>query len=622
MLKNLTTIYRVGAGFAMLTLVLIATVGVTLWQMARTQAITDKLINQSVPISDHSLRVINGVNYSVSQLRGWMLLPEERFKSGRLAAYSEWTDPSLKELKRLIEEVGNTAQGDQLRIVDVQMTELKGYQQQVEDLVRTEKNLPAHDLMQSRCGPKGDEILDAMGALIDEESKLEDTVSRKLLLYRFANFRGSFARALASLNQFLATGKAADREKYLRAWAENSRASDQVEASADLLQDAEPQQWARVKLLRSEFEPMTTKILEIRSSDQWDLALAILRDNAASRAKLVRDTLQKFITDRRTQDVTDRQTLLDSTSLLSRMEWLLLGVGMTISVVLATVIIRSVRHSIASVLASTQEVSMSSGEIAAGSQQQVSSLNETAASLNQITATAEEFKATMQEFADRAKAVQEAATETSHQSAEGLTLTRDAVGRFELVRTNAQAAGESVLNLAEQMQRIGEITATVHEIAEQTKLLALNASIEAARAGDQGRGFAVVATQVRELANQSKEAARRIESLVGGAQKSMRDVASKIEDGSRLAEESSDLVRQVTQSFEDIARAIEQTTAAMSQINTGARQQEKGISELVSSITEIDSASKESLASAEQTKKAILSIDRQIQRLNQTMAAF
>jgi methyl-accepting chemotaxis protein len=261
-------------------------------------------------------------------------------------------------------------------------------------------------------------------------------------------------------------------------------------------------------------------------------------------------------------------------------------------------------------------------QIATAAQQQVTSLSETGTALNEVTTTSEEFKASMREFADRARAVQEAAEETTKRTHEGRKMSQDSADRIVRVRKNAQEAGESVLRLTEQMQRIGEITASVNEIAEQTKLLALNASIEAARAGEGGRGFAVVATQVRELANQSKEAAGHIEHLITETQKSMQSVASKIEDGSRLSTDSSEIVRQVAQVFEEIARAIEQTTEAMKQINAGARQQEQGISELVSSITEIDSSSKESLASAEQTQQSILAINQQIQKLNEAMARF
>ena len=282
----------------------------------------------------------------------------------------------------------------------------------------------------------------------------------------------------------------------------------------------------------------------------------------------------------------------------------------------------SLRGILAEAKAMTSEVAAASSEITTSAQQQLSTLNQTATSLNQITTTAEQFKTTMQEFADRARAVQEAANETAARSTDGRSLTKESAASIEQVRANSESAGGSVLGLSEQMQRIGEITATVNEIAEQTKLLALNASIEAARAGDDGRGFAVVATQVRELANQSKEAAGRIESLIGDTQKLMQNVVDRIEEGGRLSESSTETVGRVTSAFEDIAQAIEHTREAMSQINLGAKQQEQGVAELVASIAQIDTASKESLAAAEQTQKSIVAIDTRIRSLNQSIATF
>jgi methyl-accepting chemotaxis protein len=284
--------------------------------------------------------------------------------------------------------------------------------------------------------------------------------------------------------------------------------------------------------------------------------------------------------------------------------------------------VRSLRELLAESSRLTGEVTTASSEIATGAQQQLSSLTQTASSLNQISTTSEELKAISQEFADRARSVAEAANEVASRIASGRHLMQDSMGRMDLVRNNAQAAGQSVLDLSEQMQRIGEITATINEIAEQTKLLALNASIEAARAGEQGRGFAVVAAQVRELANQSKEAAGHIESLIADIRKSMESVVDKIESGSRLSEDATELVRQVSRAFEEVAQVIEQTQAAMGQIAAGARQQEQGISELATSITQIDTASKESLTAAEQTQRSIVSIDQRIRVLNESIARF
>ena len=622
MLKNLTTVKKVGIGFALLTLVLVAAVSLTLWQVARTQAITEELVVQSAPMTEASLRIINGLNNSALQLRGWIASGELIFKAERAEAWSVWIEPAKDNLKKLTDQAGNEDQRKQMKQVESNLAILKKSQQEIEDVARTDKNFPAQVLLDGQGEQKAQEVLSALSGMIDEERSLEATADRKQLLYHLANLRLTQARVLENLQAYLASGSESDRQDYLQQWQHNVKSFDQVEANTPLMMGSQSLQWTRAKNARTELELLGKKIVELRQSDKWDVAMATLRADALPQTRAIRETLEQLIADLIPQNKANREALLNQTALLTKLEWVLMVIGIVLSGTLATLIIRSVQSSIAEVKRSTQDVRTASNEIATGSQQQVTSLNQTATSLNEITTTSEEFKSTMQEFADRARAVQEAANETAKQSAEGRALTQESAARIEQVRVNSQAAGESVLKLAEQMQRIGEITATVNEIADQTKLLALNASIEAARAGEEGRGFAVVATQVRELANQSKEAAGRIEGLISGTQKSMQDVVQKIESGSRLSEESTEIVNRMTIAFEEIAQAIQQTTSAMSQINSGAKQQEMGISELVSSITEIDSASKESLASAEQTRKAIVSIDQQIKRLDQTMSTF
>ncbi len=270
----------------------------------------------------------------------------------------------------------------------------------------------------------------------------------------------------------------------------------------------------------------------------------------------------------------------------------------------------------------TSQLSTATQEINTSSQQQLASLNESVTSLNQISSTAEEFKTTIQEFADRARSVQEASGETAKQASEGRTLAQQSAQQAEAVRDDARAAGETVLQFADQMQRITDITDTVNEIAEQTKLLALNASIEAARAGEEGKGFAVVATQVRELANQSKAAAGNISTLIGDTQRSLQSVVDRIEQGSRQSDETATMVKTMADQFDEMVAAFAQTADAMTQIAGGAQQQEEGITELVAGLTEVESASKETSASAEQTQKSITEIDQQIGTLNETMQRF
>ena len=151
---KLTTVKKVGLGFALITLVLVAAVGLTIWQVARIQAVTHQLVNQSMPMSDASLRIINGLNNSALQIRGWMASGELQFKSDRAEAWSEWIEPSQANLKKLLEQSGSEAQRDQFKLVEGKLKELKEYQQQIEEVARTDKNFPAQLLLDSQGEPK------------------------------------------------------------------------------------------------------------------------------------------------------------------------------------------------------------------------------------------------------------------------------------------------------------------------------------------------------------------------------------------------------------------------------------------------------------------------------------
>jgi methyl-accepting chemotaxis protein len=541
-------------------------------------------------------------------------------------------------------------------------------QQRIEDVAQTEDNIPSFRLVQQDVAPRAAAGLAAVSEMIDAEVLLEAGPARRLLWKPLADIRDALTQSLSSVRGYLRAADGVLKTEFKNHWRAVQDASNNVDAQAELFQGDQAERWDELKRILAELEPLIQQVFEARDAPEWNQANHLLATEAiplGSRIRIALDQLKdsavaRVVEDRKSMTAAGAAataTLIVATLIavliagavavtLSRrmvaaIQSLLGGVqnvaagdltGGTLRVATKDEIgqladsfntmVTSLRGLIADARTMTGEVASSSSEIATASQQQVSSLNQTATSLNQITTTAEQFKATMQEFADRAQAVQEAANETAKRAGEGRTLTIDSAARIEQVRANSQAAGSSVLNLSEQMQRIGEITATVNEIAEQTKLLALNASIEAARAGEEGRGFAVVATQVRELANQSKGAAGRIESLIADTQKSMQVVVTKIEEGSRLSEDSTEIVRRVTLAFDEIAQAIGQTREAMSQINVGAKQQEQGITELVASITQIDTGMRESLAAAEQTQKAIVAIDQRIRALNRSVAQF
>lgn len=637
---RLTTVRSVGIGFGILTLLLVCTICFTLIKVGSVQSTTDELVEKNAPITDATFRISSGLNESLANLRGYLLVGDKSLKDARAANWVSNIEPASRNLQQLVSTAGGDIRArhdidsltrthhasltdeEKVALIVLKLDELKISQEKVERMIEQEESESSTTLMLGQATPLSTKIVTAITALIDEEAEMTASPERRVLLKYMADFRGSFSYALAALQGRLLSGDSQFEQTYQKYWAINQTAYDGIVNNESLLSETQKTNFADLGAALAEFEPLAKKLLSLESNSQASQATAVLSNEAMPVAELLQETLGSLLSDIAPRVVEKRQTLTSEITTLTILLWGSLGIGLLVSVLVSSFIIRNVQTSIAEVAGVSQDVSAASSQIAAGAQEQVATLNETTASLNAISTTAEEFKATMQEFVDRSRAVREAADDTAQRTQEGGRLTQESAERIDQVQANAAAAGESVYQLSEQMQRIGEITATVNEIAEQTKLLALNASIEAARAGEDGRGFAVVATQVRELANQSKESSRRIEGLIGDAQKSMQNVVKRIEEGGRLSQQSAESVREMAHSFSQISEAIEQTRDAMAQINTGARQQEDGIVELVTSITQIDSGSKESLAAAEQTQNAIASIDGRIQSLNDLMEKF
>ncbi|HYR59425.1 MAG TPA: CHASE3 domain-containing protein, partial [Chthoniobacteraceae bacterium] len=178
----------------------------------------------------------------------------------------------------------------------------------------------------------------------------------------------------------------------------------------------------------------------------------------------------------------------------------------------------------------------SASEILASTTQLAASAAETAAAVTETTATVEEVKHTSEISTEKAKVVADEAQKAVEVARGGKVAVEQAIEGMGGIRGQMSAVAESILSLSAQSQAIGEIIATVDDLAAQSKLLAVNAAIEAAKAGDEGKGFAVVAQEVRSLAEQSKQATLQVRAILNDIQKATSSAVLATEQGSKAVE--------------------------------------------------------------------------------------
>ena len=250
-------------------------------------------------------------------------------------------------------------------------------------------------------------------------------------------------------------------------------------------------------------------------------------------------------------------------------------------------------------------ISASASEIEAATTQQTASATEQDAAVTQTVATLEEVRTTVAQTADRAQNVSEASQQSARVSRDGEEAVNETIEGMHDIRDQVSSIAETILMLSDQTGQIGEIIDTVNGLAEQSQLLALNASIEAARAGAEGKGFAVVAMEVRQLAEQSRDATARVRDILGEIQQATNTAVKVTEEGSRGTETGMERAQRAGDSIRELASTIDEAARASAQIAASTHQQINGMDQLSSAMTQIKQAATQTSASARQVETSV-----------------
>ncbi|CAN2047245.1 methyl-accepting chemotaxis protein [Candidatus Magnetomoraceae bacterium gMMP-1] len=230
---------------------------------------------------------------------------------------------------------------------------------------------------------------------------------------------------------------------------------------------------------------------------------------------------------------------------------------------------------------------------------------ETSASVSEITSTVEEVRQTVHLSNEKASSVVEKSQKAEQISNEGRHSTENAVTGIKHIKEEMEYIAESIVKLSEQTQSIGQIISVVNDLADQSNLLSVNASIEAAKAGEHGKGFAVVAQEVKTLAEQSKEATNDVKSILNDIQKATSAAVMATERGSKAVETGVELSTYAGEAINILAHNITESAESAIQIASSSHQQLAGMDQLIEAMENIREASIQNSDGTQQLENAI-----------------
>lgn len=278
-------------------------------------------------------------------------------------------------------------------------------------------------------------------------------------------------------------------------------------------------------------------------------------------------------------------------------------------------ILRSVERTVA-------RLSSAATQFVVVSRQQAHNANEQASSVNQTNIAIHELAQMARESEQRTKEVIEVAQRSESAYKDGHQAVQESIAGMNMLREQVESIAETILALSEKTQAIGDIIATVKDIAEQSKLLALNASIEAARAGEQGRGFAVVASEMRTLSTQSKQATNQVRAILNEILASANKAVLVTEAGSKQAESGVRLASQAGEAMLTLSEAISRSSDVAHQIAASVRQQVSGMSQMIEAIDSIHQSVQDSLDGTQQIEQSAVDLQTLSEELSLLVSRF
>ncbi len=270
----------------------------------------------------------------------------------------------------------------------------------------------------------------------------------------------------------------------------------------------------------------------------------------------------------------------------------------------------SLRELVGGIRDGVTQIASAAEELSAVTEQTSAGVNSQKVETDQVATAMHEMTATVQEVARNAEEASEAAVAADRQARDGERVVNEAIAQIERLASAVGNSSEAMGALKQESDKIGSVLDVIKSVAEQTNLLALNAAIEAARAGEAGRGFAVVADEVRSLAQRTQKSTEEIEALIAGLQSGTQQATTVMDSSRELSTSSVELTRRAGGSLESITKTVSAIQAMNQQIAAAAEEQSATAEEINRSIINVRDVSEQTSAASEETAASSVELAR------------
>jgi methyl-accepting chemotaxis protein len=660
---------KVIGGFAFVLITLLAVGGLALKGFSDTSGKVDEVVEQKQPVILAAERLDSVLNASVASLGFYMLSRDEQSKQDY--------DQSLINLKKALDKL------KQLPLVqtDQEMNALVGRAQKlignyeafhdrvVELATNDAKRIAAVDISSQLVNPLTQEFRQLLAQMIDSEMQEDAAPERKQILNDIHELRFAVANLQIALRGVVAFNDEGNYQNALN-FGERTRAfMAKVQEHYDELTFEGQEAIDRMVEI---YEPMNEGLEElfaVQKSEKAYMDIYVQRTEITPLVNEISVVLAELVEVSRTKIRQSSQDLASQVENTQGLVLVLVAVGVILGALIAAAVSWSILSPLNQVIDAMQDIAQGEGDLTrklderggaelsalaryfnqfvdkiretvSRTAEAVNHLDHVTGRLSQISeqtvqgadrqyaeteraATAmTEMASTSVEVADNARLAADGATDADGSAQDGQRVVSQTMDSINQLANEVARAADVIGSLQQDSLQIGGILDVIRGIAEQTNLLALNAAIEAARAGEQGRGFAVVADEVRTLASRTQDSTMEIQAMIERLQKSSEEAAEVMNNGRTLAEETVAQAGQTSHSLATITSAVNSISEMNASISTAAEEQSKVAEEINQNIVTISDISQQTARGSNEIAQATEEMTQLAQTLKSLVGAF
>lgn len=661
--------YKVMGGTGLMLVLLTVVAGISLYSLGQTKDSVDEVVTHRQPVMTTSLELADAVDRASATL-GFYLSNSDASNKAAYEQSLSALDVIISKLLAMQAVKRDPKTFAQVKEISELVNKYKSYHDQMTQLaVNTQDNFPAMKYSGDTINPIAMTINGNLQAMMSSESQEAASPQRRKVFYDIAQLRQKWMNVLIGLRAYMAfrdTTSLENLKTYREAFEQQLKKMKQYD---QLLTFEESDAMQAIRDGSKKYSVGLDKVIEIHSSDKWRTDSYLIKTEVGPLVNNIKSKIDTLVAKQTKLTSSISSNLLSGVSHTKSLVAGLLVISILIGLLGTWLMSISIVHPLRRAVAAMRDIADGDGDLTqrldARGKDEVSELasafntfisrvqdvvSQVAGSTSQLASAAEEMSlivdqtkngiqqqsheteqvatamnemvATVQEVARNADSAAEMAQAADAQALTGKNVVSRTVQSIEQLASEVNKASDVIHGLERDSEAIGAVLDVIQGIAEQTNLLALNAAIEAARAGEQGRGFAVVADEVRSLASRTQSSTQEIQAMIERLQIGSRDAVAVMTNGTTQAEESVRQAAEAGSSLEQITNAVANISHMNAEIADAARQQGTVAEEINRNVNNITQVAEVSASGTEDMARSSLALAELASSLQTMVARF